>query len=337
MENTYKKAGVDIDKLNIFKQKLKNICKESYTREVLKDLGSFGSLFAFDKNRYKNPVLVSSTDGVGTKLKIAQLVNKHNTIGIDLVAMNVNDILCLGAEPLFFLDYISYAKLTQQTLISILKGINKGCVIAGCSLIGGETAQMPDIYKEGEYDLAGFCVGVVNKDNIIDGRNIKENDLAIGIASSGLHSNGFSLVRKVLSKKEIRQHINQLLKPTQIYVKPILKLLYNYQHIDREAIKGIAHISGGAFYKKAIKILPSEYGIVINKKSWSVPKIFKIIQEKGNINEKEMYTVFNMGIGMILVVESKFAKAIIAKLASFGLKSWIIGQIIKSSKKIEII
>ncbi|MCM8786712.1 MAG: phosphoribosylformylglycinamidine cyclo-ligase [Candidatus Omnitrophica bacterium] len=334
---TYKKVGVDINKINIFKQKLKDICKGSQTNEVLKDLGSFASLFAFYRNKYKNPVLISSADGVGTKLKIAQLVNKHNTVGIDLVAMNVNDILCLGAKPLFFLDYIAYAKLRQQILISILKGINKGCVLAGCSLIGGETAQMPDMYREGEYDLAGFCVGVAEKNRIIDGRNIKEHDLVIGIASNGLHSNGFSLVRKVLSEKEIKQYIHQLLKPTQIYVRPILKILSTYQLSNLEAIKGIAHISGGAFYKKAIKILPSEYGMVIDKKSWVVPKIFKIIQEKGKIEEKEMYTVFNMGVGMILVTKSKFAKAIIAKLSTFGLKSWVIGQIIKSSKKIEII
>jgi phosphoribosylformylglycinamidine cyclo-ligase len=222
---TYKKSGVDIDKGNSFVEAIKPLVDSTKTKEVLGNIGGFGGFFKLKLKNYKNPVLVSSTDGVGTKLKIAQLVNKHHTVGIDLVAMNVNDILCSGAEPLFFLDYIACGKLDKNILVEVVKGISQGCKESSCALIGGETAEMPGMYGKDEYDLAGFCVGVVEKDKIINGKNIKPGDKIIGLASSGLHSNGFSLVRKVFSNKELVKYVDELLKPTRIYVKPILSLL----------------------------------------------------------------------------------------------------------------
>ncbi|MFH1199086.1 MAG: phosphoribosylformylglycinamidine cyclo-ligase, partial [Candidatus Omnitrophota bacterium] len=222
---TYKKSGVDIQGASVFKSKIKPLVRKSFRPEVLKDIGGFGSFFRLAKAKFKDPVLVSSADGVGTKLKIASLVNKHDTIGIDAVGMNVNDILCTGAEPLFFLDYIAYSKLKESVLIDIVKGINDGCIESNCSLIGGETAQMPDMYKAGEYDVAGFCVGVIDRAKIIDGSKIKVGDVVIGLESNGIHSNGYSLVRKALSAAELKRMSRELLKPTRIYVKPILALL----------------------------------------------------------------------------------------------------------------
>ncbi len=325
---TYKKSGVDIKSMELFKKEIKSEVRKSFRPEVLKDIGGFGSLFRMPQGKYREPVLVSSSDGVGTKLKIATLANKHDTVGIDSVAMNVNDILCTGAEPLFFLDYIAFSKVSPNVLLDVVKGINKGCIDAGCSLIGGETAQMPGIYRDGEYDIAGFCVGIVEKKNIIDGSRIKCGDIVIGIESNGLHSNGFSLVRKVFSEKELKRMSQELLKPTRIYVKPILQLLRN------NSIKGISHITGGAFYDKIARILPDNVNLRIRKNSWNVPQIFKLIQNKGNIEDKEIYHTLNMGIGMVLIVEPKFAKAIQAKL---GFKSWIIGEVVTGKKQVEII
>jgi phosphoribosylformylglycinamidine cyclo-ligase len=334
---TYKKSGVDIKKATIFKQKIKYLIRKSYCKEVLKDIGSFGSFFRFPKEQYKEPVLVSSADGVGTKLKIASLANKHDTVGIDAVAMNVNDILCTGAQPLFFLDYIAYSKLKEDVLVDIVKGVNKGCCDAGCSLIGGETAQMPGMYKPGDYDLAGFCVGAVDKNKIIDGSRIEVGDVLIGLESNGLHSNGFSLVRKVLSQNELRRMSNELLKPTRIYVKPVLNLLQASGFRLQASIKGIAHITGGAFYDKIARILADNVNVRINKNSWFVPKIFKLIQNRANLEDKEMYHTFNMGVGMVLIVEPKSVKVIISKLAEFKFKSWVIGEVTKGKKEIEII
>ncbi len=336
---TYKKAGVDISKANLFKKRLKTLVKKSSGQLVLKGLEGFGCLFKFAGNKFKEPILVSSSDGVGTKLKIATLVNKHNSVGIDLVAMNVNDILCLGAQPLFFLDYISCGKLKPGVLLEVVKGINQGCIQADCPLIGGETAEMPGMYKTGDYDLAGFCVGVVEKNNIIDGSDIEAGDIVIGLESNGIHSNGYSLVRKVLSKKELKRMHQELLKPTRIYVKPVLSLLRKNAITQKRnnAIKGIAHITGGAFYGKITKILPGNLNVRINKNSWVVPKIFALIQNKGNISEKEMYSTFNMGIGMVLIVNPKSKKAIISKLKDFKLKSWVIGEVVKGKKRVEII
>ncbi len=334
---TYKKAGVDICSANIFKGKIKTLVRKSFRQEVLKDIGGFGSFFRMPKDKYKNPVLVSSSDGVGTKLKIANLVNKHDTVGIDAVAMNVNDILCTGAEPLFFLDYIAYSKVNPEVLFEVVKGLNSGCIESGCSLIGGETAQMPGMYKFGEYDLAGFCVGVVERKAIIDGSKIKAGDLVIGLESSGIHSNGYSLVRKIFSNNELRRMSKELLKPTRIYVKPVLSLLRPSTIDHRPSITGIAHITGGAFYDKIKRILPNDVNVWINKNSWPVPKIFKLIQNKGNIQDKEMYHTFNMGIGMVLVVEPRISKNIINKLAQFKLKSWIIGEILAGKRQVEIV
>jgi phosphoribosylformylglycinamidine cyclo-ligase len=250
--------------------------------------------------------------------------------------MNVNDLLCTGARPLFFLDYIAYSKLDSEILLQVIKGLNKGCIRAGCSLAGGETAQMPGMYNSGEYDLAGFCVGVVEKNRIIDGSRIEVGDVLIGIESNGLHSNGFSLVRKVFSKNELKRYTSELLKPTRIYVKPILSLLSAIRY-PLSAIKGIAHITGGAFYDKIARILPENLNARISKNSWETPKIFRLIQNKGNISEKEMYHTFNMGVGMVLVVASDSVSGVKSQLAKFNLNSWVIGEIVKGKKQVEVV
>lgn len=333
---TYKDSGVNIAEAGIFKGQIKTIARKSFRPEVLKDIGGFGGFFELAKGKYQQPVLVSSADGVGTKLNIARLTARHDTVGIDAVAMNVNDILSVGAEPLFFLDYIAYSKLRQNVLLEIVKGLNYGCIEAGCSLIGGETAQMPGMYKDGEYDLAGFCVGVVEKNNIIDGSKIEMQDAVIGLESSGLHSNGYSLLRKVFSQNELKRMSSELLKPTRIYVKSILGLLYAKRY-TLNAIKGISHITGGAFYDKIARILPDNINVRINRSSWVVPKIFRLIQNKGNIEDKEMYRTFNMGIGLVLIVESVSAKAIMSKLAEFKIRAWVIGEAIKGKREVEIV
>ena len=334
---TYKTSGVDIKKASIFKQKIKPLIRQSFQKEVLKDIGGFGSFFRFPKEKYKDPVLVSSSDGVGTKLKIAVLVNKHDTIGIDAVAMNVNDILCVGAETLFFLDYIAFSKLEEGVLVDVVRGINNGCIQAGCSLIGGETAQMPGMYRPGDYDVAGFCVGAVERKNIIDGLKTEVGDVVIGLESNGIHSNGYSLVRKVFSQNELKRMSSELLKPTRIYVKPVLSLFQASGFRLQASIKGIAHITGGAFYDKIARILPHDINVRINKNSWVVPKIFRLIQTKGNIQDKEMYHTFNMGIGMVLIVRPQASRNIIFRLSELKLKSWIIGEVIKGKKEVEIV
>lgn len=330
---TYKTSGVDIKSANIFKSKIKPLVRSSFRPEVLTDIGGFGSFFKLNKNKYKDPVLVSSSDGVGTKLKIAALANKHDTVGIDAVAMNVNDILCTGAESLFFLDYIAFTKVKEEVLVNIVKGVNEGCRQAGCSLIGGETAQMPGMYRDGEYDIAGFCVGVVERDKIINGSKIKAADVVIGIASSGLHSNGYSLVRKALGPRELKSMSKQLLEPTRIYVKPVLELLRQYG----KSVHGIAHITGGSFFDKISRILPKNIDVCIEKDSWRVPEIFRLIQYQGNIEEVEMYHTLNMGIGLVLIVQKESASGIIKKLAELKLKSWIIGAAVKGNKQVNII
>lgn len=323
---TYKQSGVDIQKANTFVDwigrhaaKIKN--SGSPNKKV-----SFGSLFALSR-KYREPILVSSTDGVGTKLMIANLVNKHDTVGIDLVAMNVNDILCVGAKPLFFLDYIACGKLKPAVLKAAVKGIIEGCRQAGCSLIGGETAEMPGIYKEDDYDLAGFAVGVVEKKKIINGRRIKKGDVVVGLASNGLHSNGFSLARKALSLQEQKSLSHELLKPTKIYVEPVLKAL------DKFDIKGMAHITGGAFFEKMTKILPRGKCFAIDRSSWSVPKIFQIIQRKGKIADKEMFTTFNMGIGFVMVVDKNKAPALVKFFKGQGVNASIIAKVIDHPKQ----
>lgn len=324
MRMTYKKAGVDIDSGNSFVKAIKPFTK---------GIGGFGALYKLEGRKYREPYLVSSTDGVGTKLKVAFLCGKHDTVGIDLVGMSVNDVICSGAEPLFFLDYIATGRIKKEVLTEVVKGIAAGCREAGCSLIGGETAEMPGFYKEGEYDIAGFCVGAVDKKNIIDGSRIKAGDLIIGLESNGLHSNGFSLVRKVFSERELKGMAKEVLKPTRIYVKPVLSLL----SAKRKAIKGIAHITGGAFYDKIGRILPDNIDAFIYKGAWPIPEIFRLIQNKGNITDKEMYRAFNMGIGMALIVERGLAKDIIAWLSRMKMKSPVIGEIVRGNKEVEIV
>ncbi len=331
-ELSYSDAGVDIDEANRLTGKFKKLAKDTYKPEVLSGIGSFGALFSINMIKYKNPVLVSSTDGVGTKLKIAFKTGIHSTIGIDLVAMSVNDILTSGAEPLFFLDYLSAGNLKTIRAESIIEGIAKGCELANCSLIGGETAEMPGFYKDGEYDLAGFSVGVVEKDKIIDGSNIKIGDSIIGLASSGLHSNGFSLLNEVVfgklglnidSKvKGLKHEIGrELLTPTKVYVKPILNLTRDF------TIKGIAHITGGGLIENLPRILPKGCKVVIGKDSWDVPFIFNFLKENGNISEHEMYRTFNCGIGMVIVAPREESDDIIQRLNTVGENANLIGSI----------
>ncbi len=325
----YKKAGVDVKKADEF---VKGINSFLLTDKVNRT-SAFGSLFDFKKitKEYDSPVLVSSTDGVGTKLKLAQKFGMHQGVGIDLVAMNVNDIICLGAKPLFFLDYIACGKLQPMVLKQVVKGIYQGLVDSNCSLLGGETAEMPGMYGKDEYDLAGFCVGVVEKNKIINGSNIRKGDKIIGISSSGLHSNGFSLVRKALSSKELKTYKKSLLQPTRIYVKQILSLLSSKN--NKRAVKGIAHVTGGAFYDKATKIIPAGLSLAINKKSWQPNLIFKKIKEAGQLTETEMYSVFNMGIGLVVVVKKEFVKKILKQLNK-SYKSYLIGEIRESKAKL---
>ncbi|MBM3251983.1 MAG: phosphoribosylformylglycinamidine cyclo-ligase [Candidatus Omnitrophica bacterium] len=323
---TYKSSGVDIDKADKFKKEIKSLVAKTFTKEVMGGIGGFGSLYDFSLAEYRHPILVSSSDGVGTKLIIAKLVGKHDTVGIDLVAMNTNDILCLGARPIFFLDYIASGKLQPQVLRDVIKGIAEGCKQSACSLIGGETAELPGMYAEGDYDLGGFVVGVVEKGKIIDGSKIKVGDVILGLESSGIHSNGYSLARKVFSPAEQKRFARELLEPTRIYVKPVLDIIKNVN------VKGIAHITGGAFYGKIPRIIPRGMSALIDKNSWPVPKIFKMIKKNGNVEEKEMYKTFNMGIGMVLVLKSGDVPKVKKILAKYRLKSWVIGKIIKGNK-----
>ncbi len=324
---TYKTSGVDIGKANAFVKAIKKDVSSTIGASVIQRKGAFGGLFALAKGKYKNPVLVSSTDGVGTKLLVAQAAGQHDTVGIDLVAMNVNDILCVGAKPLFFLDYIACGKLKPKVLKNVVKGIAAGCRQSGCSLIGGETAEMPGMYKSDEYDLAGFAVGAVEKSKIIDGASIKAGDQVIGLPSSGLHSNGFSLARKVLSSAGQKKYAKELLKPTRIYAKEVLGL------IEKFSPRGIAHITGGAFYEKLTKVLPKGKCFVIDRASWPVPEIFQIIQKKGKIGNREMYRTFNMGIGLALVFRSKDIPAVSAYLKRKKIKFYNIGHVVNDPKR----
>jgi phosphoribosylformylglycinamidine cyclo-ligase len=335
---SYKDAGVDIDAGNKSVELMKKAVESTFGPEVLTGLGGFGGLFQPDLSKYQEPILVSGADGVGTKLKLAFKLDKHDTIGIDLVAMSVNDILAQGAAPLFFLDYLAAGKIEPEKNAEIVNGIAAGCREAGAALIGGETAEMAGFYKEGEYDLAGFAVGIVDKAKIITGEKIEEGDLLLGISSAGLHSNGFTLARAALFDKagysyeeEIEGIENnlgtELLKPTKIYVKPVLSLL------DKFNIKGIAHITGGGLLENVPRILPDKLRGVISKNSWKKPYIFELIQKAGEIEEREMYRTFNMGIGMVLVIEENEKSEILSELERFGEKAQIIGKVEKAEKK----
>ena len=342
MSISYKKAGVDIDKAEKFVKMISPIVRTTFRKEVLTDIGLFAGLFKLDIRKYKEPVLVSGTDGVGTKLKIAFQADKHDTVGIDLVAMCVNDILTLGAEPLFFLDYFATGKLNAEKASQVIKGIVEGCRLSGCALIGGETAEMPGFYKKNEYDLSGFAVGVVNKSDIIHGKAINEGDVIIGVASSGLHSNGFSLVRKVLfdiGKIKIDQYVSELgcsiaeelLKPTEIYVKAYFTLK------GKVKIKGMAHITGGGIPGNLPRILPKGKTSVIYKNSWEIHPIFQFIQKIGKITEVEMFKVFNMGIGYIFVVDAQDVKKALSLINNKGYRAYLIGEIVKGKGEIRII
>lgn len=332
MSLTYKEAGVDIDKQNLFIKGIKSVIKSTYGPEVLGGIGGFAGLFKLDVGNFKDPVLVSSTDGVGTKIKIALMADNHEFIGIDLVAMVVNDIVVDGAAPLFFLDYLATGKLDVERSKIIISSMAKGCIEAGCALIGGETAEMPGIYNDGEYDLAGFGVGIVDSDKIIDGSRVSAKDVLIGIHSSGIHSNGFSLVRKVLfdhAKMSIDSYVGdigktlaeELITPTRIYVKSILNILRTFE------IKGIVHITGGGFIDNIPRALSARTGAVIRKNSWEVPPIFRYIQRLGNIEDTEMHRTFNMGIGMVLVASEKDADDVLLRLKGLKESADVIGYV----------
>ncbi|SCW77746.1 phosphoribosylformylglycinamidine cyclo-ligase [Paenibacillus tianmuensis] len=339
MSDAYKQAGVDIAAGNEAVERMKKHVKTTFRPEVLTDLGGFGALFGLNKDKYEEPVLVSGTDGVGTKLKIAFAMDKHDTIGIDAVAMCVNDIVVQGAEPLFFLDYLACDKVIPEKIEAIVKGISDGCVQSGCALIGGETAEMPGMYGEGEYDIAGFTVGIVDKKKIIDGSTIRPGDVVLGLASSGVHSNGFSLVRKLLLEDKghtLHDTIDELggrlgdtlLVPTKLYVKPVLAVL------EEVPIKGMAHITGGGFLENIPRVLPEGVNVEIDYGSWPILPIFQLMQREGGISNNDMFRTFNMGIGMVIIVaEDQVARA--AELfAQHGEKAYTLGRVTAGECKV---
>lgn len=341
-EITYKKAGVDIEEGDRFVSLIAPFAKKTFRPEVMTEIGSFGALFKLNTERYKEPVLVSGTDGVGTKLKIAFMMDKHDTIGIDLVAMCVNDILTLGAEPLFFLDYFATGRLNADKHSEVVKGIAAGCIDAGCALIGGETAEMPGFYQDGEYDIAGFAIGAVDKERIIDGSAIAEGDVILGIASNGLHSNGYSLARKVFfdhMNYSIDKYIpelgstigEELLKPTRIYVKAFNALK------DNICIKGMAHITGGGIVGNLPRILKDGLTAVIFKDTWEPPPIFRLIQKNGNVPEDDMRKTFNMGIGYTMVISKKDSENALSRLKENGFDAYLIGGIEEGDGKIRYV
>ncbi|BAN36164.1 phosphoribosylformylglycinamidine cyclo-ligase [Sulfuricella denitrificans skB26] len=330
---SYRDAGVDIDAGDALVENIKPFAKRTMRPEVLGGLGGFGALFEISK-KYKNPVLVSGTDGVGTKLKLAFMLDKHDTVGIDLVAMSVNDILVQGAEPLFFLDYFACGKLDVTTATDVIKGIAAGCEQAGCALIGGETAEMPGMYPAGEYDLAGFAVGAAEKDKLINGSTIAAGDAVLGLASSGAHSNGYSLIRKIIERSGIDLNSDfhgqplrdVVLAPTRIYVKPMLALM------EQLPVKGMAHITGGGLLENIPRVLPENLTAVLNKNSWDMPPLFSWMQQEGNVAEKEMHRTFNCGIGMAVIVAAADAERAMQLLRDAGETIWQIGSVEKRAE-----
>lgn len=330
---TYRQAGVDIDKADKFINNIKAMLKETHRTGVIGEIGGFGGFFHLNLQKYSDPVLVSATDGVGTKLKIAIALNKHDTIGIDLVAMCVNDIIVHGATPLFFLDYLAMSHLDPVVATQIIQGITQGCLQAKCALIGGETAEMPGVYQPGDYDLAGFVVGVVERNRIIDGSEIAVGDRLIGIAASGLHANGYSLVRKVLLEQagyRLTDYLpdlgltlgEELLRPTKIYVETVLNLIRDFP------LAGLAHITGGGLTGNVPRILPQSCQAVIHREQWPRPPIFSFLQQVGEIPEPEMWRVFNNGIGLVLVVAEEYAQEIMQRLAALKQEAYLIGEIV---------
>ena len=340
MSKQYQQAGVDIELGNKVKSKLPQLLSSTNRTEVLGKVGGFGGLFALDTKKYKNPVLVSSVDGVGTKLKIAFDVSKHDTIGFDLVNHCVNDIAVLGAEPLFFLDYIGVGKLVPTVFESIIEGFVKACKINNCTLIGGETAQMPGFYKKGEYDVSGTIVGVVEKDEMITGENISDGDVVIGVESNGLHTNGYSLARKILFDK-MRYGVEDYIKEIDNVLGDELLMTHisylSLVHKTKKYVNGIAHITGGGFYDNIPRILPKNLNVVINKNSWHVLPIFELIQKCGKVSDEEMYHVFNMGIGMIFIMNKKYVDKFLKESKSLNYKSYIIGNVERGSCEVKII
>ena len=336
---SYARAGVDITAGYRAVELMKKHIASTVTPGVCSDVGGFGGLFRLDLNGIKKPILVSGTDGVGTKLKLAFIADKHDTVGVDCVAMCVNDVICCGAKPLFFLDYIACGKNVPERIADIVKGVCDGCVQAGAALIGGETAEMPGFYPENEYDLAGYCTGIVDEDKIIDNKTMREGDVIIALPSSGVHSNGFSLVRKVfdVERADIKTPIDRLggksliealLVPTKIYVKPVLALM------EKVNVKGVSHITGGGFYENIPRSIPEGMCAVIEKSAVRVLEIFKLIEEAGNIPERDMFNTFNMGVGMSVVVAKKDADKALEILAANGENAYIIGEIKKADERI---
>ena len=337
-QSRYAQSGVDIDKGNEFINRIKNIVAETHGRGVLSDIGGFSGLFAIGNVGLEDPVLIASTDGVGTKLNVAKLCGRHDTIGIDLVAMCVNDVVVSGARPLFFLDYFAVSSLDLAVATEVVSGIAEGCKISGCSLIGGETAEMPGLYQPGDYDIAGFVVGIADRNKIIDGSDIRVGNKIIGLASSGLHSNGYSLVRKVCFEEldlKIDQQIGELgctlgeelLRPTRIYVEPILKTIRSYK------INGLIHITGGGFIDNVPRVLPAGCKAVLDPDSWPRPPIFPWLAKNGNISAVEMYRTFNMGIGMMAIVKDNIVEDVMQQFSAFGESPYVIGEILATDEE----
>jgi len=332
---SYKDAGVNIDAGNALVERIKGVSKRTRRPEVLSGLGGFGALCEIPAG-YKQPVLVSGTDGVGTKLRLAMDMGIHNTIGIDLVAMCVNDLIVTGAEPLFFLDYYATGELSVDTAVDVVEGIGRGCELAGCALVGGETAEMPGMYEGEDYDLAGFCVGVVEKAEIIDGSGVGPGDSLIALASSGPHSNGFSLIRKILevSNADLAESLGEtslgqaLLAPTTIYVKPLLELF------RKTPVKALSHITGGGLLENLPRVLPDDCHAVIETSSWQWPEVFKWLQDKGNVEASEMYRTFNCGVGMVLCVEQENEDTVVAQLRESKLEAWKVGTIAEGHNEV---
>ena len=321
---TYKDSGVDITKGNQLIERIKPIAKSTFRSGVLAGLGGFGAMFEIPLDKYKNPVLISGTDGVGTKLKVAEMLNKHDTIGIDLVAMCVNDLIVQGAEPLFFLDYFATGSLNPDIATSVIEGIGEGCRQSGCSLIGGETAEMPGMYSGEDYDLAGFCVGIAEKSRIIDGSKVSEGDHIVALGSSGPHSNGYSLIRKVLEKSSpTDEQLNSLIEPTRIYVRSILSLL------NTLPVHAISHITGGGLLENIPRVLPEHLAAKLDPASWAQPEIFQWLQDQGNIATSEMYRVLNCGVGMVVVISRESSNEAINHLNSCGENAWLIGEVVQ--------
>lgn len=332
---SYQEAGVNIDSGNLLIEKIKPFAKRTHRPGVLGGIGGFGALFELPLDRYQQPILVSSTDGVGTKLKLAQQCQQHNTIGIDLVAMCVNDIIVSGAEPLFFLDYYATGQLEVEVAAQVIEGISRGCEMAGAALVGGETAEMPGMYEIGDYDLAGFCVGIVEKTAIIDGHQVQAGDALIGIASSGIHSNGYSLVRKILSVSQTsldsdfhgQPLADVLLAPTKIYVKPLLELMKTVQ------IHALSHITGGGLLENIPRVLPADLCAEIRTNSWDRPLIFNWLQQQGRIADQEMYRTFNCGVGMVVCVAPEQLDLALSTLATLGETAWHLGDIVENTEQ----